>query len=534
MASCPMFFSNSSFISPIDISIAPLITGFAALYFPLCTIAACASCLILYHGQIRAQGKSHVEGPFRWPVVGAYFEAKRNLWRLHDWNLSYFRRSKTILIDFGLFVNVLTVDPKNVEYMLSTNFLNYPKGRTFCERFSDWLGNGILNADGEIWKRHRKIASYEFSPRKLRDFSCTVFREDALKFARILDLAAMSQEEVDCQDLCMRMTLDSICKVGFGVDLNCCSPSLPAIPFGIAFDSANVNTVNRQVSLFWKMMRFWDIGSEKQMRKNLETLDSFIYSIIKKRKAEIETAVNSGKEHVKEDLLSRFMTYRSADGEGYSDKDLRDAIMNFMVAGRDTTAVTLSWFIHSVCENPSVAESIRAELNNVLGDTQNLSYEKFASLLTYNSLSKMHFLHAAISETLRLYPAVPKDSKFAANDDVLPDGTTIKKGYALSFVPYSMGRMEFLWGSDACVFRPERWLKNGIFQPESPFKFTAFQAGPRTCLGKDSAYLQMKITAALLMSFLTFNLVPGQTIRYRLMSVLSMLNGIKVQVIRRH
>ncbi|KAJ7563657.1 hypothetical protein O6H91_03G119100 [Diphasiastrum complanatum] len=527
MASNPLILSNSSFISPIDISIAPFTSS--ALYFPLCTVVAFASWVILYHGQMRAQAKKcQVEGPFRWPVVGAYFEAKRNLWRVHDWNLRYFRQSKTILIDFGLFVNVLTVDPKNVEYILSTNFSNYPKGRKFHERFSDWLGNGIFNVDGELWKRHRKVASYEFSARKLRDFSCNVFREDALKLASILDLAASQQE-----DLFMRMALDSICKVGFGVNLNCCSPSLPAIPFGIAFDSANEHTIIRQVSLFWKMMRFWDIGSEKHMRKNLENLDSFTYSIIQNRKAEIGTSVDCGEDYVKEDLLSRFMTYRNEDDEGYSDKDLRDAIMNFMIAGRDTIAVTLSWFIYSICENPSVPESIRAELNDVLGDTQSLSYDKFASLLTYYSLSKMNYLHAAISETLRLYPAVPKDTKIAVNDDVLPDGIIIKKGYSVSYVPYSMGRMKFLWGSDACEFRPERWLKNGIFQPESPFKFTAFQAGPRICLGKDSAYLQMKITAALLMRFFTFSLVPGQTIRYKLMSVLSMQNGIKVQVTRR-
>ena len=59
-------------------------------------------------------------------------------------------------------------------------------------------------------------------------------------------------------------------------------------------------------------------------------------------------------------------------------------------------------------------------------------------------------------------------------DDVLPDGFRMKKGDGLYYMAYAMGRMPYIWGDDAEDFRPERWLNNGIFQPESPFKFIAF------------------------------------------------------------
>lgn len=59
-------------------------------------------------------------------------------------------------------------------------------------------------------------------------------------------------------------------------------------------------------------------------------------------------------------------------------------------------------------------------------------------------------------------------------DDILPDGHIIKKGEEVSYLAYAMGRMRYIWGEDAEVFRPERWLKNGVFQPESPFKFISF------------------------------------------------------------
>ena len=64
--------------------------------------------------------------------------------------------------------------------------------------------------------------------------------------------------------------------------------------------------------------------------------------------------------------------------------------------------------------------------------------------------------------------------KIADEDDVLPDGFKIKKGDAVNYLTYAMGRMTYLWGEDAEEFRPERWLENGVFRPESPFKFIAF------------------------------------------------------------
>jgi len=68
-----------------------------------------------------------------------------------------------------------------------------------------------------------------------------------------------------------------------------------------------------------------------------------------------------------------------------------------------------------------------------------------------------------------------QNNKECFSDDVLPGGFSVGKGDVVFYVPYAMGRMEYLWGSDAEVFRPERWLDE--FQQESPFKFTAFQVG---------------------------------------------------------
>ncbi|GFP82293.1 cytochrome p450 704c1 [Phtheirospermum japonicum] len=91
-----------------------------------------------------------------------------------------------------------------------------------------------------------------------------------------------------------------------------------------------------------------------------------------------------------------------------------------------------------------------------------------------------------------------EDGRCAETDDTLLDGFKLRKGDGAYYMAYAMGRMMHVWGDDAEEFKPERWIKNGIFQPESPFKFVSFHAGPRTCLGKDFAYRQMKIVSAAL------------------------------------
>lgn len=130
------------------------------------------------------------------------------------------------------------------------------------------------------------------------------------------------------------------------------------------------------------------------------------------------------------DLLSRFMTLTNEEGMPYTDKHLRDVVVNFIIAGRDTTALTLSWLFSMLCKHPQVVHNILEEAKSVLADQvfqattnghsrdheshspdeidfHNCDATQFAQLLTYQALNKMTYLHASITEALRLYPAVP-------------------------------------------------------------------------------------------------------------------------------
>jgi len=98
-----------------------------------------------------------------------------------------------------------------------------------------------------------------------------------------------------------------------------------------------------------------------------------------------------------------------------------------------------------------------------------------------------------------------KDGRAAEADDVLPDGHKLKKGDGVYYLAYGMGRMCSIWGEDAEEFRPERWLNNGVFESQSPFKFIAFHvcafifSSKLSCflysLHKESSFtLEMKLT----------------------------------------
>lgn len=110
----------------------------------------------------------------------------------------------------------------------------------------------------------------------------------------------------------------------------------------------------------------------------------------------------------KEDILSRFLAEKKKDPKNLTDKYLRDIILNFIMAGRDTTAVTLSWFFYMLCKHPSLQEKLDQEIKEATKTDDTISIAEFTSRLTEDAVDKMQYLHAALTETLRIYPAVPE------------------------------------------------------------------------------------------------------------------------------
>ncbi|KAL3814898.1 hypothetical protein ACJIZ3_016166 [Penstemon smallii] len=440
-------------------------------------------------------GKS-IRNPDYPPVMGTVFSQLFYFNRLYDYQIGMAKKHKTFRLLAPDQSEIYTTEPRNIEHILKRNFSKYSKGKYNQDVMKDLFGQGIFVVDGEKWIQQRKLASVEFSSGVLRDFSSSEFRKNSAKLVRTIFEFSKQNQVFDIQALLMRCTLDSIFKVGFGVDLNCLEGSnREGDEFIKAFDDSNELLYWRYVDPFWKLKRYLNIGAEAKLKKNIKITHNFVDKVIKTKKERMEM-----EKHF--DILSRFLAEGKKYPETMSDIYLRDIILNFIIAGKDTTANTLSWFIYVLCRNPLIQEKIAQELGEVVNCPLNeANVSNFIQSVTDGALEQMHFLHATLTETLRLYPAVPVDGRCSETDDTLPDGYKLKKGDDVYYLAYAMGRMPYIWGEDADEFRPERWLKNGVFQPESPFKFVAFHGGPRICLGKDFAYRQMKIVSAALVHF---------------------------------
>nr|XP_043611204.1 cytochrome P450 94A1-like [Erigeron canadensis] len=420
-----------------------------------------------------------------YPFIGNYLSIYTNRHRLTQWTSECVNNSPSLTFllkrPFGQ-TRVITGNPDIVQHILKTKFSSYGKGDIFHSTLYDLLGDGIFNVDGDEWKFQRQLSSHEFNTKSLRHFvENVVDNELNERLIPILRIAATNDTILDLQDLLQRFAFDNICRIAFGYDPKYLTPSLPQSKFAVAFeDAVRISSTRfRMITpLLWKVKRFLNIGSEKRLKEAVYEIREFATKIMNEKKQEL---AHNSPSMQSVDLLSRFISLGHLD-----EKFVTDIVISFILAGKDSTSAALTWFFWLLYKNPDVENEVVKE---VKGKSDSPIYDE---------VKDMVYTHAALCESMRLYPPVPVDSKMANEDDVLPDGTVVKKGMMVNYHPYAMGRAEKLWGADWREFRPERWMekdettKKLRFVAKDPYIYPVFQAGPRICLGKDMAFLQMK------------------------------------------
>lgn len=464
-------------------------------------------------------------GPVSHPIIGCLLTFYNNRRRLLDWYTDMLSASpsQTIVISrLGARRTIVTANPGNVEYILKTNFANYPKGNPFTEILGDFLGNGIFNVDGDLWYNQRKLVIHQFSPTSLRDYVENVVKEAVeKKLMPVLESAAdeVEAKSLDLQDLLRRLAFYLVCKVSLGFDPCCLEYRSLDTPHPIveAFDVASDMSARRgaaPMSIVWKFKRFFDLGSERRLREAIRRIHVFISGILRERK------IMSGESN----LLSRMVL------DGQEDEVVRDTMISFIMAGRDTTSAAMTWLFYLLSCHPDVEDEVLKEIGAMENDED---------LVKFEGLKQLRWLKACICESMRLYPPVAWDSKHAIANDLLPDGTRVRVGDRVTYFPYGMGRMKGLWGEDRFEFKPERWISEveqghiKTLKNFGPYKFPIFQAGPRACLGRDMAFVQMKYVMASILK--RFRIRPVNRDRPVFVPLLTahMAGGFKVRVHRR-
>jgi cytochrome P450 len=169
---------------------------------------------------------------------------------------------------------------------------------------------------------------------------------------------------------------------------------------------------------------------------------------------------------------------------------IRDQIMSVLLAGRDTTAATLSWALYELCAYPTAWARMRREVLDVLGPS---------GMPTYETLKDLRCVRHVINETLRLHPAVPVNMRQALETTTIPGGkpgapdVTMLKGDTVTILTLAMQQREDLYPPPSehfahpSKFSPERWER---WTP-TPWTYTPFHGGPRICPGQNFALTQM-------------------------------------------
>ncbi|WZZ86845.1 alkane hydroxylase MAH1-like [Brassica napus] len=457
-----------------------------------------------------------------WPFLGMLPGMLFKLPRIFDW-ISEVHEANDLTFAFkGPWFSgtdmLFTVDPRNINHMLSSNFPNYPRGRKFKKIF-DILGDGIIPADRELWEDLRKSGHALFHHQnflKLTVSSTTSKLKNDL--VPLLDQAAEENIIIDLQDVFKRFMFDTAFILMTGDDPMSLSTEMPGNEFGEAADFAEEATFYRYFKpmILWRLQNLIGIGTERKIRTASEIFNSMFAKIISSRRKE---EISRGK---KEPTINAVTYYINADTTKYkllkpnNDKFIRDVVLSLMLAGRDTTSSALTWFFWLLSKHPQVMTKIRQEINAKFDPTD---------------LEKLVYLHAALYETMRLYPPVPFNHKSPSKSDVLPSGHKVEADSKIFISVYALGRMRSVWGEDASEFKPERWIsENGGLKREPSSKFLVFSAGPRTCLGKQLALLQMKMIVVEIIQNYDFKVVDSQKIEPVPSVILRIKHGLKVTV----
>ncbi|KAK8673702.1 hypothetical protein V6N13_112020 [Hibiscus sabdariffa] len=302
-------------------------------------------------------------------------------------------------------------------------------------------------------------------------------------------LLAVSEEFLDCWDDARSSSQHSSDPrlVYRGYDPGCLSLESPKALFSKAVEDAVQAIFYRHTrpASFIKLQKWLNIGHERKYKKAWAVLDDIITKYIcQKRKQVNELNHEDGV-----DLLTSYIIEEKSSSLKCDDKFLRDTILNMMIAGRDTTSSALTWVIWLVSRHPIVENKIVQELESKLPSEET----KRRRIFKVEEVKDLVYLHAVLCEAVRLYPPIPFNHKEPLNADVLPSGHPVHPNTKVLFNLYSMGRMKWVWGEDCLEFKPERWInERGGIKHEPSYKFPCFGAGPRKCLGKEMAFVQMK------------------------------------------
>ncbi|KAJ7886186.1 cytochrome P450 [Mycena olivaceomarginata] len=414
---------------------------------------------------------------------------------------------------------VVLTDPKALVHFYSSERAVYVKtesDRLFIGRI---FGRGVLWAEGDMHKRQRKALTPAFSNAAIRRLTA-VFYDSAYKLKSFWDGTLESTSDgaviIDVEEWMNRIALDSIGIAGFSHDFQYLDGKQS--PVTAAFEALGVDDMDLLTKLVFVLsFTFPFLLSVPTQRMRLfwklcQSLNVIAERLLANTRREKEGGV--AEELTDKSVIGLLLKAELAD-ELYMTQEEVVAQNVLLLAGYETTSISLTWALIELARHPEIQDKLRKDLSRFSGTDP-----------TWDQLvSELPYLDATVHEVLRLHPPVTETLREAAHDDVIPLGTpvvtpsgetissiTIAKGTTVFAPIRCINRSEALWGPDAKEFKPERWFEE-VTAPAKDLlghrHLLTFHDGPRTCLGKSFALAEFKAALSVLIRNYVFEFPDG-------------------------
>ncbi|KAL2154286.1 hypothetical protein VTH82DRAFT_2962 [Thermothelomyces myriococcoides] len=399
-----------------------------------------------------------------------------------------------------------------IRHLTVKNPYNFPKPVRAKLWMARILGEGVLLAEGADHVRQRKTLTPGFSISAIRTFT-PVFWEKALLMAdlqrRRLDITGESSTTLEVLEWLNRCTLDIIGMAGFGYDIDSLrDASLPLRrAYRLVFNFDLPSRILHGAQAFFPCTKHIPAQMNHDMEKARGIIMDEATRIIKNKLEEAER-IPTAKDILA--LIAQENLKLKAEGEsGLSFETMRDQIMTFLGAGHDTTATGTAWAIHLLSIHPQVQTRLRDEIRQYMPFLfdPDWTYDRSTATITTTTTTtttmiptdpdRLPYLDNVCRESLRLIPPIPMTVRQSVADDVV-DGYRVPAGTVVYMLANAINRMEWFWGRDPDRFDPDRW--DDLPATAVPNGFMTFLQGPRSCLGRKFAEVEMKVLLCVLLS----------------------------------
>lgn len=361
-----------------------------------------------------------------------------------------------------------------LEEVLVKKHESFRKNTFFWRQVSALFGKGLLTSDGDLWRTQRRLAAPAFAARRIQSYAPVMVAAGERMLA---DWRDGEVRDIYPDTMVATLRIASRTMFGFEVDTEVAA-------MGEAVDLLSEQIGHRFARPF--LIPDWlPTPGNARYRRGIAHVEKVVSEIIEDRR------VNDPD---KGDLLSMLILARDESGAPMSDKQLRDEAVTLLLAGHETTALSLSWTLLLLARHPDVQDAIAAEIAEVVGSGREVTAE---------DLPKLSQLERALIESLRLYPPVWVIGREAIEevrigDYIVPPRTQIMMS------PWVIHRSPRNFDAPA-EFRPERWT--GDFRRRLPrFSYFPFGGGPRICIGERFAMLETMLVLATVLR--RFRLTP--------------------------